>query len=108
MLPVQIYDYDGDASRDQFIGAIGFHATKADGVTEAGRASHPAGSYGYSEAIVRSLVVGDRLFTVSAAGVLASDLNTFADKGFVAFPVPQPPPGPTPQPDQTVSSPPSR
>ena len=107
VLPVQIYDYDGTKAH-QFVGAIGFHATKADGVTEAGRASHPADSNGYSEAIVRSLVVGDRIFTVSARGVLASDLNTFADKGFVAFPVPQPPPGPTPQPDQTVSSPPSR
>jgi hypothetical protein len=40
---------------------------------------------------LRSLVVGDRLFTVSPAGVLASDLGTFADRGFAAFPQPQPP-----------------
>jgi uncharacterized secreted protein with C-terminal beta-propeller domain len=86
VLPVQIY---GDSS-SQFTGAIGFHATKADGVTEAGRASQPADSYGYSPAIMRSLVVGQRLFTVSAAGAMASDLSSFADRGFVAFP--QPPP----------------
>jgi hypothetical protein len=47
-------------------------------------------------------VVGDRLFTISTAGALASDLATFADRGFVAFPVPA-----QPQP-QTVTSPPAR
>jgi hypothetical protein len=103
VLPVQVYDYQGDASSpNQFSGAIGFHATKADGVTEAGRASHPADGYGYSPPIVRSLVVGQRLFTISTAGALASDLATFADRGFVAFP--QPPPQPQPE---TVSSPPA-
>jgi uncharacterized secreted protein with C-terminal beta-propeller domain len=87
VLPVQIY---GDTS-STFTGAIGFHATKADGVTEAGRASHPADSNGYSAPITRSLVVGQRLFTISEAGALASDLATFADRGFVQFPVPPPP-----------------
>jgi uncharacterized secreted protein with C-terminal beta-propeller domain len=86
VIPVQVYDYQADGKpANQFIGAIGFHATKADGVTEAGRANHPADSYGYSAPIVRSLVVGDRLFTVSGAGVLASDLGSFAERGFVPF-----------------------
>ena len=61
--------------------------------------------------ITRSLVVGDRLFTVSFAGVMASDLATFADKGFAAFPVPQPQSGGgsgTVQPGQAVSSPPAK
>jgi hypothetical protein len=90
VLPVQIYTYDEQkGTSDQFAGAIAFHATKAEGVTEAGRASHPRDQYGYSTAISRSLVVGDRLFTVSPAGVLASDLASFADRGFAAFPVPQ-------------------
>jgi hypothetical protein len=103
VLPVQVYDYQGDGkAANQFVGAIGFNATKAGGVTEAGRASHPADSYGYSPPIARSLVVGDRLFTISTAGALASDLATFADRGFVAFPVPA-----QPQP-QTVTSPPAR
>ena len=94
VLPVQIY---GDSS-SQFSGAIGFHATKADGVTEAGGVSQPTDSYGYSPAIMRSLVVGQRLFTISAAGAMASDLSSFADRGFVAFPQPAPP---------VVSSPPN-
>lgn len=106
VLPVQVYDYQDGQSPKSFIGAIGFHATKADGVAEAGRASQPADSYGYTPPILRTLVVGQRLFSVSAAGALASDLSTFADRGFVAFPVPTPPnPGPQPE---TVSSPPAR
>jgi hypothetical protein len=90
VLPVQIYTYDEQkGASEQYAGAIGFHATKPDGVTEAGRASHPKDQYGYSAVISRSLVIGDRLFTVSTAGVLASDLGSFADRGFAAFPVPQ-------------------
>jgi uncharacterized secreted protein with C-terminal beta-propeller domain len=85
VLPVSIYNYDANGIGDTFTGAVGFHATKTDGVTEAGRASHPKDQSGYAAPISRSLVVGDRLFTVSAAGVLASDPATFAERGFAAF-----------------------
>jgi hypothetical protein len=104
VLPVQVYDYSSDGkSADAFVGAIGFKATRADGVTEAGRASHPAGDYGYVDPVSRSVVIGQKLFTISNSGALASDLATFADRGFVKLPVP-PAPSPTPQPE-TVSSP---
>ena len=91
VLPMQIYNSDPNQPQSQppFTGAIGFHVTKADGVTEAGRVSQPAGQYGYTPSIDRSLVVGSRLFTLSSAGVLASDLGTFASDGFAAFPQPQ-------------------
>jgi hypothetical protein len=89
VLPVQVYTFEEGKTSTPFIGAIGFHATRAEGVTEAGRTQHPSDS-GYSAPIIRSLVIGDRLFTVSVAGVLASDLATFADRGFVAFPAPAP------------------
>src|SRR4051812_17031264 len=93
VLPVQVYDYQGDGkAANQFVGAIGFNATKAGGVTEAGRASQPVDSYGYSPPVARSLAIGDRLFTISTAGALASDLGSFADRGFVPFAAPAPPP----------------
>jgi hypothetical protein len=105
VLPVSIYNYQSNGTADTFAGAIGFKATKADGVTEAGRVSHPKDQNGYSAPVVRSLVVGDRLFTISTAGMLASDLSSFADKGFVAFPAPPP----VVQPDAgTVTSPPAK
>jgi hypothetical protein len=85
VLPMQVYDSSGNRPFD---GAIGFHVTKADGVKEEGRLSHPATSHGYAAPIDRSLVVGGRLFTVSYGGVLASVLNTFASDGFAAFPQP--------------------
>jgi hypothetical protein len=37
-------------------------------------------------------VVGDRLFTVSTAGVKTSALDGLADQAFVAFPTPSPNP----------------
>ena len=107
VLPVSIYDYQSGGPSDTFAGAIGFKATKADGVTEAGRVSHPKDQYGYASPVLRSLVVGNRLFTISTAGALASDLASFADQGFVAFPQPAPP---AVQPDSgsgTVTSPPA-
>jgi hypothetical protein len=108
VLPVQVYDYSSDGrAGNQFVGAIGFTATKSGGVTEAGRASQPAGDFGYTPPVSRSLVVGDRLFTISTVGALASDLGSFADRGFVEFPLPPQPQPPTPQPE-TVSSPPAR
>jgi uncharacterized secreted protein with C-terminal beta-propeller domain len=107
VLPVQIYDYSSDSgSSKSFVGAIGFNATKAGGVTEAGRASQPSDN-GYTTPVSRTLVVGDRLFTVSTFGAGANDLATFADRGFVKFPQPPQPPAPSPQPE-TVSSPPAR
>jgi hypothetical protein len=105
VLPIVVYDYSSDGRPgDSFSGAIGFNATRAGGVTEAGRLSQPAQN-GYTPSITRSLVIGDRLFTISTFGALASDLATFADEGFVSFPLPPPPPTPPPE---TVSSPPAR
>lgn len=86
VLPLQIYTYSSDGTyQEPFVGAIGFNATKAGGVTESGRVAHPRGG-GYTAPIERSLVIGTRLFTVSGAGVMASDLKTLAERGFVAFP----------------------
>jgi uncharacterized secreted protein with C-terminal beta-propeller domain len=105
VLPIVTYNFSSDGtSADNFSGAIGFTATKAGGVTEAGRVSQPPDN-GYTPSISRTLVVGDRLFTISTFGATASDLATFADRGFVRFPLPLPPPSPQPE---TVSSPPAR
>jgi uncharacterized secreted protein with C-terminal beta-propeller domain len=98
VMPVQIWGRDKGGQ--EFAGAIGFKVSRG-GIDEAGRASHPA-TDGYAPPVQRSLVVGDRLFTVSGAGVKATDLGTFADRGFAAFPQPEP------QPAQPQSSPPSR
>jgi hypothetical protein len=74
-LPVQSY---GAAS--SFAGAVGLHVARDTGVTPIARVGHPG-----SATVRRSLVVGGALYTVSDAGILASDLGTLAPRGFAAF-----------------------
>jgi len=62
-----------------FIGAVAFKVGDKT-VAEAGRITHPG-----STPIERSLVVGDRLLTVSRVGVADNNLGTLADGGFLAF-----------------------
>jgi uncharacterized secreted protein with C-terminal beta-propeller domain len=98
-----------------FTGAVGFKVGR-DGIAEAGRITHVEGASQVD--ILRSAVVGDRLFTVSTAGVKTSALDGLADQAFVPFPTPnaqrptpnarRPTPNaqrPTPEPKRTDSSP---
>ena len=56
-----------------------------DTLTQAGQIQHdPIG--GYSPWIHRAIVVGGRVYTISDAGVMGSDLESFARLSFVAFP----------------------
>jgi len=52
---------------------------------EVGRIHQPERDGGYSPYILRSLVVGSRLFTVSDAGVMANDLGTLAGLTWLPF-----------------------
>lgn len=79
----------GTTSTQEFTGAIGFHVDHS-GIRELGRVSHPPIN-GYVPPITRSLVVGDRLYTVSDEGILAASLDTLAPQTFVAFPAPPAP-----------------
>nr|MBA3306975.1 beta-propeller domain-containing protein [Thermoleophilaceae bacterium] len=80
VLPVQEY---GDS--EQFVGAIGFGVDRA-GIGERGRAAHQAD--GYAAPILRSFVVGGRLFTLSDVGLEANTLSTLAEEGSLKFPAP--------------------
>jgi hypothetical protein len=93
VLPVQAY------AERPFVGAVGFRVGRG-GITEAGRVTHAgepgvgAGARPDGMPIRRSLIVGDSLYTVSERGVKATDVSSFADRGWVAFP--QSPPVPLP------------
>lgn len=81
-------------SNEQFSGAIGFHVDRS-GISEVGRITHPT-TNGYAPPITRSIVIGEQLYTLSDAGILASRLDTLAPVAFAAFPAapqPTPPPG---------------
>jgi hypothetical protein len=60
--------------------------TSSSGVVEVGRVHRPRDSqYGVSGSD-RSLVIGDTLFTISYAGVQATNLDTLGDAGWAPFP----------------------
>jgi hypothetical protein len=73
-----------------FEGVIGFRIGR-DGLEEVGRVTHGRGkvfshrSWSYVAPIRRTFVVRDLLLTISEAGVRASDLRTFADRGWAGF-----------------------
>jgi hypothetical protein len=79
VLPLQRWSDD-----EVFVGAAAFRVDRA-GITDLGRLSHPVKTEWRGQ-IRRSLVVGDRLFTVSQAGILASPLHTLAGGTWARFP----------------------
>jgi hypothetical protein len=92
VIPLQEYSDAGPA----FLGAVGIEVGTSR-LAEVGRITQPLGG-GYAP-ITRSLVVGDRLLTLSDAGMQSSALRGLGDTEFVAFPGgAAPPPGPEPAP----------
>jgi hypothetical protein len=73
-----------------FQGVIGFRIGR-EGLEEVGRITHGQGklfnsrSWSTAQPIRRTFVVRDTLLTVSEAGVRASDLRTFAGRGWAGF-----------------------
>jgi hypothetical protein len=90
VLPVSIYRFSSgpcapencaQSTDSGFNGAIGFTVTP-QALAEAGRASQQG-------VVRRSSIMGDRLLTMSDAGLKASSLDDYTDRGFAAF---SPPP----------------
>jgi hypothetical protein len=101
VIPLTVYGQDGTPG---FEGAIGFRVGTSS-LAEAGRVAHPAQADrpGLAPEIARSLVIDDKLYTLSYAGLGASRLDTLAPLSFAAFPrVPQRP-GPEPLPATTIA-----
>ena len=82
VIPLSSY---GDAG-PTFEGAVGFRIGAAS-IAEAGRITHPPrqGENLYRPPIGRSLVVGDKLYTLSYAGLAANRLDDLASLSFTAF-----------------------
>lgn len=77
VLPLSTYDKD-----TSFSGAVGVRAG-ADALAEIGRVTHVNGSE--TAPIARSLVIGDRLYTLSYLGLQANRLDTLAPIAFAGF-----------------------
>jgi len=102
VIPLQTFSDTGAS----FSGAVGFRVGAAS-LAEAGRITHPnppvpAGSApdtsAFTPPIGRSIVIGDRLYTLSYAGLAANRLDTLAPLAFAPFPQQPPDPQPVPLP----------
>jgi uncharacterized secreted protein with C-terminal beta-propeller domain len=83
VLPLQTYEQSAAGpAATSFVGAVGLKVT-AGGISEVGRTVHGSGDT--VAPIARSLVIGDRLYTLSSLGLQASRLDTLAPVAFVAF-----------------------
>jgi hypothetical protein len=83
MVPVQRSEREGDTYRSR--SWLSVVEVGGDGrMREAGTVTHDG--RGPSDAVIRrSFVAGRVLYTLSASGILASDLDTLADGGWLAF-----------------------
>jgi uncharacterized secreted protein with C-terminal beta-propeller domain len=85
VVPMEVFTL-ADVEGAGFTGAVAVDVAGDGSLSERGRVSHQ-GHVGVEQyaSISRSLVVGDTLYTLSEAGVLASDLTTLADEGWLAL-----------------------
>jgi uncharacterized secreted protein with C-terminal beta-propeller domain len=86
MVPVQQWFWD-ENKEDVFFGAVGFNVGDTD-LTEIRRFAHPGGDsqeWDGRAQITRSIVIGDRLYTISNKGIMSSDLDTLDEVTFLGF-----------------------
>ncbi len=86
MVPVQQWFWDEDKD-DVFFGAVGFELDGAD-LSEVRRFAHPGGEsqeWDWRAQITRSIVIGDKLYTISNKGIMSSDLATLDELSFLGF-----------------------
>ena len=104
---IPLSSYGRSDGRQTFQGVVGFRVGAAS-LAEAGRVAHPAAPdlEGFAPPIGRSLVIGERLHTLSFEGFGTSRLDTLAPLAFAPFPAPAqtgpPRPGPVPLPPPAV------
>jgi hypothetical protein len=86
VIPFQRWSWDG--KDEGLMGAVGMVVDDSGEIREIGEVVHPGGEgkeWDYRSQIVRSLVVGDSLYTVSAKGVMKSDLESLDTEAWLDF-----------------------
>jgi uncharacterized secreted protein with C-terminal beta-propeller domain len=84
MLPFQQWSWDG--KEKGFLGAVGLTVDPEGNIEETRRIAHPGGdTEDYRAQIMRSIVIGDDVYTVSAKGIMKSDLGTLDEETWLEF-----------------------
>ncbi len=86
MVPVEQWWWDGKTDNVLY-GAVGLTIDEEGNLSEVDRVVHPGGD-GYPDyraQIMRSLVIGDSVYTVSAKGLLRSDVDSLEETAWLEF-----------------------
>jgi uncharacterized secreted protein with C-terminal beta-propeller domain len=86
MVPVQQWWWD-DNKEEAFVGAVGLKVVDRQ-LQEIRRFAHPGGArdtWDGRAQILRSVVIGNSLYTISAKGIMKSDLGTLDEIDWLAF-----------------------
>jgi hypothetical protein len=87
MVPVQQWWWN-DKNESVFFGAVGLTVDDDGDLHEIRRVVHPGGddnSWDHRAAIVRSIVIGENVYTVSAKGLMQSDLDSLREEAWLRF-----------------------
>ena len=87
MVPLQQWSWDGK-SESAFFGAVGLTVDEDGELHEVRRIAHPGGDnddWDWRAQIQRSIVIGDSVYTVSAKGIMKSDLDSLREEAWLRF-----------------------
>jgi hypothetical protein len=87
MVPVEQWGWDGKTDNVLY-GAVGLTVDAEGNLSELDRVAHPEGLDGspdYRAQILRSLVIGDSVYTISAKGLLQSDVGSLEETAWLEF-----------------------
>ncbi|MFV1960822.1 MAG: beta-propeller domain-containing protein [Acidimicrobiia bacterium] len=87
MVPVQQWWWDSKPD-SAFFGAVGLRVDDDGYLEEVRRIAHPGGDdegWDPRAQILRSIVIGDSVYTVSAKGIMRSDLDSLREEAWLSF-----------------------
>ncbi|HEY6634978.1 MAG TPA: beta-propeller domain-containing protein, partial [Acidimicrobiia bacterium] len=87
MIPVQQWSWD-DKGEDVLMGAVGVRIDESGDLSEVGEVVHPGGAgkeWDWRAQIMRTVVVGDSVYTISAKGLMKSGLDDLGEEAWIEF-----------------------
>lgn len=88
MIPVQQWRWD-DKDEEVFFGAVGLRVSERGDLAEVEKVVHPGGTgekdWDWRAQIFRSIVIGDSVYTVSAKGIMKSDIDVLQETAWLDF-----------------------
>lgn len=87
VIPIQQWSWD-DKGEEVFMGAVALRVDEAGNLSDLGELVHPGGddqSWDWRAQILRTVVVGDSIYTISAKGIMKSSLDDLGEQAWLEF-----------------------